>query len=333
MVVRTVLATVVGMAVIAFLAGDQGGLAMETALLGGSGLGWAFAFSRVRRGPLALPPLLSIVGVAIFALACVAAVRPAAFYVPRWILPLPAVDVAVDRVLGRDDQQPAVVVAAHARYRRAFARLLAPDDASALDACPVDVILVDDAGYALLAGAAAKEEAQLGFAHAPALGRSVVVHRAGSGWGSITHHLAGLWTPCALPNAPRWLVEGVAALVEKHRLVDDDAGTRFDLHFRSDWRVPESLLASPPRDLQLELSTARDQGFLRAFFLFLAERGHLAPLMERVRNDVAATQALADVTKKGPKALEAEWRQWLHEEASRIPTLDAATPDVTTPPI
>lgn len=333
-IIRAIVLSAGGVTLLAMLgARVSSELAAAVGLLGGAGLAWTFAFARVRRGPFALPPLLAVFGAATFALAFIAAARPAAFYMPRWIVVMPAEvvgggssgDRSGDRVLGRAAQHSDVYLAHHGRYRAAFEDLFGVKDFG----CPVDVVLPDGDGYATLAHAAGLDSgaASMGFAHNPPLGRRVVVHRENSGWGGIVHHLALMWTPCALPNAPPWVVQGVASLVEKHRLQpSDDASARFDLRYRSDWRIPESRLASAERDLQLELSTGDDQGFLRAFFLYLHERGHLRPLLARIAQGADATQALADVTRLGPQALEADWRKWLHGEARAIPPLQAAGP-------
>lgn len=315
--------------------GDE--LGANAAIVGSGALAWAIAFSRIRRGPFARPPLLSVIGVAVFALALLATLRPDILYMPQWIAQQRVEQIGADR-FGRGDRvlgdereaDVAAVIHAHPRYRRAFAELLGVER---IDGCDVDVILPDDAeDYADLARAAGVEGdgATMGFAYAPPLGRRVVVHHAGSGWGSITHHLALHMVACELPRAPPWLANGVAALVENHRLGEND---HFELRFRSDWRVPESTLRSPPRDLNIELFRGDDQGFLRAFFLYLNERNQLRPLLVRVRAGEDALAALAAVTGKGPSALEQDWRTWLENEAHDIPHLDTATPAATAPPI
>lgn len=347
-IARSLIALVVGLAVpIAIGArsrevyGDS--LGVNAGLACAAGLAWAFAFSRVRRGPFASPPLLSVLGVAVAALALMAVARPSTLYVPQWIADQRVNDAGDapalrgDRMLGDETtREGAALVAALPRYRRALTDLVGADRSDF--ACSVDVIYPsrtsDDAPahYDQLARAAGFDPAvaTMGFAYAPPLGRRVVVHARGTGWGGITHHLALHHVQCTLPRAPPWLTNGVAALVEKHTLDDND---RFVLRYRSDWRVPESTLRSGVRDLNTELFRGDDQGFLRAFFLYLHERNLLRPLLARVRAGEDAVAALASVTGKGPGALERDWRAWLESEARDIPTLEAATPDVSAPPI
>ena len=309
-------------------------------LVGGAGAGLALAFARVRRGPLALPPLIAVVGVVVVAVAVVAVLRPAAVFVPRWILPgMSSADAAGgDRVLFAANLEPAQreqVAAAVADYRGAFAQLLGVWE---LPGCAVDVVVADEASYALLAAAAQRDDGAFGFAHKPPMGRITVVHRLGAGWGSLTHHLALLYVPCALPQAPDWVVVGTAALVEKHLLrAGSDGRKAFSLEHRSNWRMPEALDAAtmragtPRRDLRLELARAEDQGFLRAFFLFLHAGGWLSPVLQLVRDGQQASVALANVTGADAVALEQQWRDWLHTESIHLPVLEAATPGATFP--
>jgi hypothetical protein len=347
-IARSLIALVVGMAVpMAIGARTEElygvGLGVEAGLACAGGLAWAVAFSRIRRGPFALPPLLSVLGVAVAALALMAVARPSTLYLPQWIADQRVNDsddapaLRHDRFLG-DETTPegAAIMAALPRYRRALTDLTGADRSDFL--CSVDVVYPSrdrsDAShhYADLARAAGYDPAiaTMGFAYAPPLGRRVVVHAKGSGWGSITHHLALHHAQCTMPGAPTWLTNGIAALVEKHTLDDAD---RFVLRYRSDWRIPESVLRSEVRDLNIELFRGDDQGFLRAFFLYLHERNMVRPLLARVRAGEDAVAALAAVTGKGPKALEADWRAWLETEAHAIPVLEAATPHVSAPPI
>lgn len=347
-IIRSLIALVVGLAVpIAIGARTSelygSSLGAEAGIVCAGGLTWAFAFSRIRRGPFALPPLLSVLGVVLAALALMAVARPSTLYIPQWIADQRVNDsddapaLRGDRMLG-DEESPegAALMAAVPRYRNALTDLIGADRSDFW--CSVDVIYPsrdrDDAphDYADLARAAGHDPSitTMGFAYAPPLGRRVVVHAKGTGWGGITHHLALHHVQCTMPQAPTWLTNGLAALVEKHTLDDND---RFVLRYRSDWRVPESTLNSPVRDLNIELFRGDDQGFLRAFFLYLNERNMLRPLLVRVRAGEDAVAALAVVTGKGPKALEADWRAWLETEAHAIPVLEAATPDASAPPI
>ena len=324
---RALAAACAGLAVAAGIATARGATALIVAAgaVAASGFVLVFAFHRARAGRLAVPPLHAVVGLLLAAAGLAAVARPDVVFLPTWFagarrIQAPAGADAVGRVFVErsafrsDSVVPDAVARALPAYRAATQRLVG--DAGG---CPLDVVVARRGGPF---DAALGARGAYGFLHRPVVGRDVVVVYPGTGWGSLAHHAMQRWVECALPGAPPWIAIGLATLVEKHHV---RAGA-FDLRVRSDWRVPESALASPPRDLLVELTTARDQGFLRAFFLFLHVRGHLAPLLDRVRAGEDPLGALGAVTSSTPRTLEAQWRRWLHEEAGALPTLAAASP-------
>ncbi|MCC7074445.1 MAG: hypothetical protein IT383_24275 [Deltaproteobacteria bacterium] len=290
-------------------------LGLACGLLIASGLALGVGVERRQRGALAPPPLSAVLGAVLLGLGIAALVAPHAIFLPRWLVPLEVVfNDGARRVLAGERGREAAQALAEALpiYDRAFTSWLGPG----VERCAVDFVIADDDETLGALERGARSRGEFGFFHAPLVGRPVVVVRPGSGWGGVTHHWMYALAPCRLGAQPPWVPIGLATLAEKHAPVDGVLSFRF----RSDWRVPDSVQRTAPRDLALELREANDQGFLRSFFLYLLDRGALPELLAALRAGVPAHEAVARLR------VEPSWHAWHGGDAHAIPMLPGARP-------
>ena len=130
--------------------------------------------------------------------------------------------------------------------------------------------------------------------------------------------------PCVFERElPAFVTVGMATFVEKFTVVDG----RVVWGARSNWRMPDGAARTGPRDLALELSTARDQSFLRSFFLFLYHRAWLVPFLDALRaSDDDALVVLQRTTGKTLGDLGAAWMTWVNESSGALPVVTASSP-------
>jgi hypothetical protein len=288
-------------------------LATQAALLAGAGLALMFGFRRVSVGVLAVPPWTAVLGALAFAFGTTMVVAPRALY-------LPELDRRLMRISSFDDTRFFVDRGApawgfDAQMRTAFGNYVVAtrDLIGDVRDCPLDIVFAADPS----AGAT-----PFGSYQRPLIGRPTVFVQRGAGWGSLTHHMMLGYASCALPRQPQWVVVGLAALVEKHTIVDGV----FNLHWRSTWRELEQGAPAPAFDLHEVLEDSADQGLLRALFLHLESRGALTPFLKRLRAGESAEQALLAELGGDPTGAVAGFRHFLEQDLMKVPELETARP-------
>lgn len=216
------------------------------------------------------------------------------------------------------------------------------------DSCHVDIHLIQDEANFLRSANQFRIKTDFGFFTRRTLRPNLVVIRADSGLGTLTHHAIYHYLVCSLPGGmPNWTAEGMATFVEKFVALEGNDGLKFSWGYRHNWREEELRQVLNSTSLYEVFQSKRvPQSIIRSFFLFLYHQNKLVPLLKEFQGLEGngswfnqSLDSLEDIWRKsygeredGVKYLESvfqqplfsieiSWRNWLAKDVFELPSV------------
>ena len=122
-----------------------------------------------------------------------------------------------------------------------------------------------------------------GFFMRPTWRNHLLVVREDSGLGTLTHQIMYHYLACSYPEGlPLWARQGAATFVEKFLALENSDRLDFSWGYRSNWRDPYVRKILPGVNLADTLRVGKEQCVIRSFFLYLHHRQLLFPLLYQI---------------------------------------------------
>lgn len=297
----------------------------------GLGLSLTFGFPRKSKQFLSLPPWQNFIGAVAIAISLGIMSNPVIilrsseyFSFTFWHHQHPKVARGSGFILYTDRPNP-IVDLRYAKFINLFRQEVAeylfdPGKVS----CSVDIHLLKlDKNYFAVANRFGIQT-PYGFLMHPPLHDPVIVVRANSGLGTLTHQIIYHYLDCSYPEGlPLWATQGVATFVEKFLAIEENKQLNFSWGYRSNWRDPYLRKVLDSINLNSTLQAGKQQSAIRSFFLFLHQKQLLFPLLDRLHgersNGISRIEQLFD---RPIYSVEKLWKEWVLSDALQIPMVE-----------